>query len=134
MSGDSTVFEQVGGMKTFEALVAAFYEGVAEDEVLRPMYPADLEEPRRHLALFLAQYFGGPGTYSEERGHPRLRMRHVPFTIGRDERERWLKHMLGAVDRVAIAEPARGVMVNYFNATATGLMNVPTFANVTPLT
>ncbi len=126
MGAESTVFELVGGMKTFVALVDAFYVGVETDPVLRPMYPALLDDSRRHTALFLAQYFGGPSEYSAERGHPRLRMRHAPFQIGPDERDRWLKHMLAAVDHVGISEPARTVMVNYLSSTATFLINAPT--------
>lgn len=126
MGAESTVFELVGGMKTFDALVDAFYAGIEADPVLRPMYPPQLEDSRRHMALFLAQYFGGPTDYSAERGHPRLRMRHAPFQIGPDERDRWLKHMLAALDGVGVPEPAHTVMANYFASTATFLINAPT--------
>jgi hemoglobin len=95
------VHDAVGGEAFFVELVDRFYDGVAADPLLRPMYPDDLTEPRRHLALFLQQYWGGAGTYSEERGHPRLRMRHAPFTVGEPERDAWLHHMLGALDAVA---------------------------------
>ena len=88
---------RVGGEAFFVDLVDHFYLGVAGDPLLRPLYPDELSEPSRHLALFLMQYWGGPGTYSEERGHPRLRMRHVPFIIGPAERDSWLRHMLGAL-------------------------------------
>jgi hemoglobin len=94
------VHDAVGGGGFFVELVDRFYEGVAEDPVLRPLYPDDLVPSRRHLALFLQQYWGGPGTYSEERGHPRLRMRHAPFTVGERERDAWLRHMLAALDAV----------------------------------
>ncbi len=92
-----TLSERVGGEPFFVDLVNRFYLGVAGDPLLRPMYPDDLDESSRHLALFLMQYWGGPGTYSEERGHPRLRMRHAPFVIGPAERDAWLRHMLAAV-------------------------------------
>jgi len=97
-----TLFFRVGGMPFFEALVDAFYEGVAADDVLLPLYPEqpDLVGARRRLTLFLAQYWGGPTTYMEERGHPRLRMRHFPFHVGALERDRWLVHMAAAVERV----------------------------------
>jgi hemoglobin len=95
--GEGTLYERAGGQAWFDALVERFYDGVEADPVLRPMYPDDLEPGKRHLALFLAQYWGGPGTYSEERGHPRLRMRHVPFAIGPDARDAWIAHMTAAV-------------------------------------
>ncbi len=97
-----TLYVRVGGMPFFEALVDAFYDGVATDEVLLPLYPErpDLTGARHRLTLFLAQYWGGPTTYMEERGHPRLRMRHLPFHVGPLERDRWLVHMAAAVERV----------------------------------
>jgi hemoglobin len=91
------LYERVGGEPFFVDLVDRFYLGVAGDPLLRPLYPDDLEESSRHLALFLMQYWGGPGTYGEERGHPRLRMRHNPFVIGPAERDAWLRHMLAAL-------------------------------------
>ena len=97
---DISVYDAVGGLPFFVDLVDGFYAGVSSDPLLRPMYPEDLTDPRRHLAGFLAQYWGGPTTYSNERGHPRLRMRHVPFAIGEAERDAWLRHMLGALDAV----------------------------------
>lgn len=97
-SRPDTLYERAGGMPFFESLVQRFYAGVAEDERLRPLYPeADLAPAARRLALFLAQYWGGPRTYDEERGHPRLRMRHAPFAIGPVERDRWLVHMRAAL-------------------------------------
>jgi hemoglobin len=100
-----SLYERAGGMPFFEELVARFYRGVADDEVLRPLYPeADLVPAQRRLTLFLAQYWGGPRTYDRERGHPRLRMRHVPFAIGPTERDRWLVHMRAAL--AAQAPPA----------------------------
>ena len=100
---ESSVYDAVGGGSFFDDLVDGFYAGVSADLLLRPMYPEDLAEPRRHLAGFLTQYWGGPSTYSEERGHPRLRMRHAPFAIGEAERDAWLRHMLGSLDAVASA-------------------------------
>jgi len=100
-----TLFFRAGGMDFFEALVDAFYEGVATDEVLLPMYPEqpDLAGARHRLTLFLAQYWGGPTTYMDERGHPRLRMRHFSFHVGPLERDRWLAHMAAAVEQVCSA-------------------------------
>ena len=102
MTSESTalsLFSRVGGAEFFERLVDAFYEGVATDEVLAPLYPEypDFTGARRRLTLFLVQYWGGPTTYSDERGHPRLRMRHFPFPVGPDQRDRWLHHMAAAV-------------------------------------
>lgn len=101
-----TVYDAVGGQPFFVDLVDGFYVGVAHDLILRPLYPEDLGDSRRHLAGFLAQYWGGPTTYSEERGHPRLRMRHAPFAIGEAERDAWLLHMLGSLDAVAASGTA----------------------------
>lgn len=97
-----TLYFRVGGMPFFEELVDDFYAGVAHDEVLLPLYPErpDLRGARHRLTLFLAQYWGGPTTYMDERGHPRLRMRHMPFHVGALERDRWLVHMAAAVERV----------------------------------
>lgn len=91
--------------------------------MLRPLYPEDLEPSRRHLTLFLVQYFGGPSTYSEQRGHPRLRMRHLPFTIGQRERDAWVQHMTAALDAEALPPPVRDLMAEYFDRAATFLMN-----------
>ena len=94
----ATLYERAGGMSFFESLIERFYAGVADDEALRPLYPeADLAPAARRLTLFLAQYWGGPRTYDEERGHPRLRTRHAPFAIGPVERDRWLVHMRAAL-------------------------------------
>ncbi len=104
MATESTapsLFSRAGGMPFFEQLVDAFYDGVATDDVLAPLYPdyPDFEPAKRRLALLLAQYWGGPTTYLEERGHPRLRMRHFPFHIGPLERDHWLLHMAAAIER-----------------------------------
>jgi hemoglobin len=92
------LFDRVGGEPFFRDLVDRFYLGVAGDPLLRPLYPDELSESSAHLALFLMQYWGGPGTYSEQRGHPRLRMRHAPFVIGPAERDAWLRHMNDALN------------------------------------
>ena len=97
---DESLFDQVGGETFFVRLVDAFYEGVAADDMLRPMYPEDLTDARRHLTLFLIQYWGGPRTYQDERGHPRLRMRHAPFRITKGARDAWLRAMVGALESV----------------------------------
>jgi hemoglobin len=115
-----------GGPEAFGALVDAFYAGVAADPLLRPMYPeGDLAEAREHLALFLIQYFGGPALYAEKRGHPRLRMRHLPFSIGRPERDAWVRHMTTALDAVPAFAPVAPLMRRYFEDAATFLMNRP---------
>ncbi len=124
-----TLFFRVGGMPFFEALVDAFYDGVATDEVLLPMYPEqpDLTGARHRLTLFLAQYWGGPTTYMEERGHPRLRMRHFPFHVGPLERDRWLVHMAAAVERVcaerATSDDIAAELMAYFVPAAEHLRN-----------
>ena len=118
-----TVFEQVGGEATFFRLADVFYELVDGDPDLRPMFPGDLAGPKERLALFLSQYFGGPSTYSERRGHPRLKMRHVPFSIGTAERDRWVGHMLAAIDTIQVPEPACSQMKEYFEHAATFMIN-----------
>src|SRR5688500_1887624 len=118
-----SVYDCLGGDEKFALLVEAFYRGVERDPVLRPMYPEELGEARERLLLFLIQFWGGPRRYDEQRGHPRLRMRHFPFTIGPEERDAWLKHMRAAVDEAQIPEPARTAMLAYFENTAHFLMN-----------
>jgi hemoglobin len=95
--------DQVGGEAFFTDLVDRFYDGVSTDVLLRPLYPEDLTDSRRHMALFLRQYWGGPSTYDQERGHPRLRQRHAPFVIGEPERDAWLGHMLAALEATVAA-------------------------------
>ncbi len=119
----TTLYEQVGGSETFIRLVDSFYESVRLDDRLMVMFPQDLEGPKERLALFLTQYFGGPATYSEKRGHPRLRMRHLPFRIGPEERDRWVGHMLHAIDATGIEEPMRSQMIDYVERTATFMIN-----------
>ena len=118
-----SVYELVGGDEKIAAMVDAFYAAVAQDPILRPMYPAELAEPKRRLFLFLVQFFGGPTTYSQERGHPRLRMRHFEFPIDQRARDNWLEHMLAAIEAAGIAEPARGRMQEYFERASTFLIN-----------
>jgi hemoglobin len=122
-SDSLNIHDFIGGLPAFEKLVDHFYDAVEQDPVLRPMYPESLEEPRRHLALFLSQFFGGPPEYSERRGHPRLRARHLPFVIDRRERDHWVTHMLAAIDATRIEEPARTHMREYFQDAATFLIN-----------
>ena len=116
-------YDRWGGQPFFDALVERFYEGVASDPLLRPMYPDDLTESKAHLALFLAQYWGGPPAYAEARGHPRLRMRHAPFVIGPAEADAWLGHMVAAVDRSGLEEPDRTELVDYLAMAARSLVN-----------
>ena len=123
MREEVTLYDEVGGMPFFERLIEVFYEGVANDAVLRPLYPDDLEPSTRHLTLFLAQYWGGPTTYDTERGHPRLRMRHAPFAVGPGERDRWLFHMRAAVDEMAPQEPVRRALLDYFEMDAEAMRN-----------
>lgn len=129
-----SLFSRVGSsdeerVAFFERLVDAFYEGVATDEVLLPLYPEqpDLTGARHRLTLFLAQYWGGPQTYMEERGHPKLRMRHFPFHVGPLERDRWLVHMAAAVERTcadeSIGEAVAAEMMAYFVPAAEHLRN-----------
>jgi hemoglobin len=120
-----SMYERLGGMAFFEALTERFYAGVAGDEVLRPLYPADLEEPRRHLCLFLAQFFGGPRTYSEERGDPRLKARHDRFRIGPAARDHWMRHMTAAVEASGVGPLEKAQMLSYFSGVADHLVNSP---------
>jgi len=118
-----TLYDAVGGEAFFHQLVERFYDGVAGDELLRPLYPPDLEPPRRHLAAFLAQYWGGPDRYDRERGAPRLRMRHVPFAIGEAERDRWLGHMRAAVASLGPPPDVEAALEEYFAMAAEALRN-----------
>ena len=111
-------------MPFFDALVHDFYLGVEQDEILRPMYPeGDLFDARRHLSLFLAQYWGGPTTYDQERGHPRLRMRHAPFRIDVAARDRWVIHMRAALDRQALPPELDTELWTYLESVARALIN-----------
>ncbi len=118
------VFDAAGGEATFTILVDRFYEGVAGDPILRPLYPeADLAGAKERLKLFLVQYWGGPATYSERRGHPRLRMRHAPFAIGIPEREAWLRHMRAAVESLEVPRAVRDALLAYFEVASTAMIN-----------
>ena len=119
----STLYERVGGQEFFDRLVERFYQAVETDPVLRPMYPEDLHEPAAHLALFLGQYWGGPATYSEQRGHPRLRVRHVRFTIGLAERNAWLTHMVDAVRAEELDPATESELVDYLEMASRTLIN-----------
>lgn len=124
MSTEVTPFELFGGAEFFDALVAAFYARVANDDVLRPMYPEhDLGPAERRLRMFLEQYWGGPQTYSEERGHPRLRARHLPFVIGPVERDRWLALMHEAVLEQGLDEEREMMLWQYLVAAAFAMVN-----------
>ena len=117
-------YEAVGGHETFVRLVDRFYEGVAQDEVLRPMYPEeDLGPATERLLLFLEQYWGGPTTYGEQRGHPRLRMRHAPFRVDGDARDRWLKHMRAAVEDLRLAPAHESTLWTYLERAAWSMVN-----------
>ena len=120
----SSLFERIGGSDTFDQLVRAFYEGILEDDVLLPMYPQeDLEGAIWRLSAFLQQYFGGPQTYSEHRGHPRLRMRHSPFKVNPEARERWLTHMRRALDTLHLSPLDDDEMWDYFERAALSMVN-----------
>ncbi len=122
-------YEAVGGEETFRRLVSRFYQEVARDPLLRPVYPSrDLGPAEEHLRLFLIQYWGGPGTYSEQRGHPRLRMRHARFAIGEAERDAWLRHMRTALDELALDEALDAQLWDYLVMAAHSLVNQQTRA------
>jgi hemoglobin len=124
-SADS-FFAAVGGEDTFRRLVEHFYAGVAADPVLRPLYPDDeLEAAADRLRMFLIQYWGGPTTYSEQRGHPRLRMRHAPFAIGSAQRDAWLRNMRAALDSIALPEAYDQILWDYLVRAAESMRNVP---------
>jgi hemoglobin len=120
-----TLFAAVGGEETFRRLVDAFYAGVADDPVLRPLYPEqDLRPAADRLRMFLVQYWGGPPTYSQQRGHPRLRMRHAPFTIDEAARDAWLGHMREALDSLDLPPAYEQELWNYLRMAAESLRNV----------
>lgn len=121
-----TMYEQVGGEPFFVRLVDAFYEGVVVDDLLRPMYPEDLTNAKRHLVLFLVQYWGGPSTYMNERGHPRLRMRHAPYAITKRARDAWMTAMTNALEQVRddLSELQYQEMYDYFDMAARQMRNV----------
>lgn len=121
-----TVYELAGGEPTFRTMVQRFYARVAADPVLRAVYPDDdLSGATERLTLFLIQYWGGPSTYSERRGHPRLRLRHRPFVIGQKERNAWLGHMTAAVESLHLAPGVSKAMLDYFERASTAMINSP---------
>jgi hemoglobin len=122
---EQSAFDRWGGEEFFTTLIERFYGGVATDPVLRPMYPDDLTDSKAHLALFLMQYWGGPRRYSEQRGHPRLRMRHAPFPIGSVAADAWLRHMTAAVDAAGMEPADREELVEYLTMAARSLINQP---------
>jgi hemoglobin len=122
----ASFYEAVGGEKTFHQLVQSFYRRVAADPELRAVYPSrDLGPAEEHLRLFLIQYWGGPRTYDERRGHPRLRMRHARFVIGEAERDAWLRHMRAALDELGLAEAQDRQLWEYLVMAAHSLVNQP---------
>jgi hemoglobin len=124
VAADGNFWEQVGGRPTFERLVRKFYEGIATDEVLLPMYPEDdMEGAIQRLTGFLEQFWGGPGTYSEQRGHPRLRQRHMPFRVNPDARDRWLAHMRVAVDSLGLSPLQNATLWAYLDRAAHAMVN-----------
>ncbi|MER7796044.1 globin [Microbacterium sp. NPDC096154] len=130
-----TFYEAVGGHETFVRLVDGFYRGVANDPVLKPMYPEeDLGPAKERLTLFLEQYWGGPTTYSENRGHPRLRMRHMPFHVNPDARDRWLRHMRTAVDELGLSPLHEETLWDYLQRAAHAMVNTfdPTPGSAAP--
>jgi hemoglobin len=121
---DQEFFERAGGERTFRLLVQRFYEGIALDPLLRPLYPeADLGPAAERLELFLIQYWGGPSTYSQTRGHPRLRMRHAPFVIGEAERDSWLRHMRNALDSLDLPADIETPLWDYLTMAADSMRN-----------
>lgn len=121
----SSLHDRVGGDAFFIRLVDEFYAGVVADQVLWPLYPdhSDLEGAKKRLSLFLIQYWGGPMTYMEVRGHPKLRLRHMPYVIGPKERDHWLLHMARAVERVTDDDDIRAELMSYFTSAAEHLRN-----------
>lgn len=121
---DTTLYQRVGGHPTFVALVDAFYAGVADDPELRALYPEeDLGPANERLRMFLEQYWGGPKTYGELRGHPRLRLRHAPFAVTPTQRDRWLHHMNAALDSLGLPDPELAEFREYVTRAAQFMVN-----------
>ena len=117
-------YDEVGGAETFQLLVSRFYQLVRDDEILRPLYPEDdLDGAEHRLRMFLEQYWGGPRTYGQERGHPRLRMRHAPYRIDADARDRWLRHMRAALDARDLPPEQDAAMWRYLHSAAYAMVN-----------
>jgi hemoglobin len=128
MGSASTMFDRAGGEDYFESLTRRFYDAVAEDQVLRPLYPTDptaFEAARVHLKLFLIQFWGGPTVYESARGQPRLGARHARFAIGAAERDAWVRHMSDAVRNSGLKPLDETQMLSYFASAATNLVNTP---------
>lgn len=124
VSAPQNFYAEVGGAPVFHGIVHRFYEQVAEDEILRPLYPEeDLGPAEDRLRMFLEQYWGGPRTYSDQRGHPRLRMRHMPFKVGPIERDAWLRCMKVAVDEADLDEQHRAQLWHYLQYAAASMVN-----------
>ena len=124
MDGVTTFYEEIGGYETFRRIVARFYEGVAGDDVLRPLYPEeDLGPAEERFRLFLVQYWGGPTTYSEIRGHPRLRMRHAPYAVTPVAKDHWLTHFRAALDEVALPPEQDAQFWDYITHAAQFMVN-----------
>ncbi len=120
----STYYDEIGGEPTIRAIVHRFYEGVSDDEVLRPLYPEeDLGPAEERFLLFLVQYWGGPTTYSEHRGHPRLRMRHAPFAVTPLAKEHWLRHFRAGLDEVALPTELDAQFWDYVTHAAQFMVN-----------
>jgi len=126
---EHSFYDAVGGAETFHTIVSRFYQLVAQDAILRPMYPDDdMDGAEDRLRMFLEQYWGGPRTYSDLRGHPRLRMRHIPFRIGPLQRDAWLRCMvtaIGEIDRDTLDDAHRAELLDYLHAVADFLVNAP---------
>lgn len=122
----STFYDEIGGMETIRTIVDTFYAGVADDEVLRPMYEEEDLAPAAHrFTLFLAQYWGGPSTYGEERGHPRLRMRHAPFAVTPESATHWLTHFRAGLDAVDLSPEQEARFWEYVTHAAQFMVNTP---------
>jgi len=120
----TTFYDEIGGFETFRRIVATFYEGVATDEVLRPLYPEeDLGPAEERFLLFLVQYWGGPTTYSDTRGHPRLRMRHAPFAVNPEAKDRWLVHFREGLDSVELTPEQDAKFWDYVTHAAQFMVN-----------
>ena len=123
MADEDTLYDRAGGQPWFDALVDRFYEDVEHDPVLRPVYPEDLGPGKRGLAMFLAQYWGGPPRFSEEKGHPRLRARHLPFAIDTPERDAWVRHMTAAIRSGGLDPEDEAAFLEYVENAATHMIN-----------
>lgn len=127
----SSIYDHIGGQLTIDNLVDVFYAKIEADPELRAIFPDDLEPGKHWQKLFLAQLFGGPMLYNQQRGHPRLRMRHMSFSVSPRSAELWLKHMHAAIDEIGIQEPERSAMFEYFDRAAPHMINLsPSGGNI----